>query len=80
MPKANIEIKRQVEITRDEAVTIEVDVPQHILDDEFDLHDWIVDRMKSTTGNEVSNEVTRVGWDHIDEDETEDYTEVTHII
>lgn len=80
MPKANIEIKRQVEITRDEAVTIEVDVPQHILDDPDELYDWVKERMESASGNEVSNEVTRLGWDHIDEDETIDYTEVTHII
>lgn len=79
MPKTKIEISRQVEICRDEKVTVEVDVPAHILDDPDELFDWVEGQMNSTTGNELSNAVTAAGWDQEIPDENIEYTEVLEL-
>jgi hypothetical protein len=81
MTTVEIEIKREVTITREESVTVEVDIPQEVLDDPDPdvLFDWVEERMKSPTGSEVSNAATAAGWENLNEDEDIEYTEVTHL-
>jgi hypothetical protein len=77
MPKAEIEILAQVEISRDLSATVELDVPQHILDDPDELFDWVEEQMKNTEGD-VYKTVT-AAWDTTDEDESISYNEIYNL-
>jgi hypothetical protein len=77
VPKAEIEILAQVEITRDVAAIVELDVPKRVLDDPDELHDWVEEQMKDTKG-EVFKTVT-AAWDITDEDESISYNEVNNL-
>ena len=80
MPQAEIEIRRTVTITREESVTVTVDVPQSIIDDEDDdcaLDDWVEGELKNPNSN-VSAAV-RGNWDHTDEDEGIEIEEVVRL-
>jgi hypothetical protein len=80
MPKINIEILRTVEITRDERIEVEVEVPAHLLgeDAEFDaLENWVDAELKKT-----DSELTRAcvsSWDIDDESESVEINEVTNL-
>lgn len=79
MPKVNIEILRTVEVTRDERVEVEVEVPARLLGDDaaFDaLENWVDEELKkdgellrATTGN----------WETDDETESFTINEVTNL-
>ena len=80
MPKVNIEILRTVEITRDERIEVEVDVPAHLLGDdaEFDaLENWADVELKKT-----DSELTQAcvgNWDTDDESESVEINEVINL-
>jgi hypothetical protein len=77
MAKTEIEIRRTVTITREESVTVTVDVPQDILDnpdDVFRLDDWVEAQLK-ITGSELLT-ATLGNWDQISEDEEIEIDEV----
>lgn len=80
MPKVNIEILRTVEITRDERVEVEVEVPAHLLGDDaaFDaLETWADEELKKE-----DSELTRAttgNWDTDDESESVTINEVVNL-
>ena len=76
MPKIEVEIQRTVTVTREESATIELDVPQHILDG--DLHDWF-ERRNGVATSAVHRAVAEVEWEVHDEDETIEYDSVTDL-
>lgn len=71
MPKVKLEIRRQVEITRDESIEVEVNVPGHLLGDsaEFNaLSMWAEAELKK-----IDSALTQAcvgNWDVDDESET----------
>lgn len=79
MPKVEIEILRTVTITRDESVTVEVNIPQRILDNEYDnpgeLYDW-VERELGKESSALRTATDAAGWDHTGTDEDTEYDEV----
>ena len=81
MAKVEIEIVRTVEITREEKVVLELDVPKDILDDpdgDFGLLDWVDTQMK-ITGSAARNAGDAAGWDIEDEDESIEYSEANNL-
>lgn len=80
MPKVDIEIIRTLTITREESVSVELDVPKRILDEE-EVVSWIDEIMEkgedSLTDEEkaVRKELTEADWDVTDEDEAAEYNE-----
>jgi hypothetical protein len=77
MPMAEIEILRTVEITRDESAILQLDVPQHILDDPDELYDWVEEEMNKPD-SEVRQAVDAV-WETTDENESIEYNEVNNL-
>lgn len=78
--KANIEILRTVEITRDERIEVEVEVPDRLLADdaEFDaLENWAEKELKKED-SELSKEVGG-NWEVDDETESFSINEVIHL-
>lgn len=75
MPRVELEIQRTVTIEREETITVEVDVPQDVLDEEadFDLHDWVENNLKDDT-SELAK--TAVDWECADEVESYEITDV----
>lgn len=80
MPKVNIEILRTVEVTRDERIEVEVEVPAHLLGDNaaFDaLESWVDEELKKE-----DSELTRAtagNWETDDETESVEINEVTNL-
>jgi len=81
MATINIEILRTVEVTRDERIEVEVDVPAHLLaeDAEFDaLENWVDAELKK-----ADSELTRAcvgNWETDNEDpENVTINEVTNL-
>lgn len=72
-----IEIKRTVTVTREETVTVDVDVPQSILDnpdDHFGVDDWVEAQLKIP--NSDLSEAVQGNWDQDIDDEDYDIDEV----
>lgn len=77
MPQAEIEIRRTVTITREESVTVNVDIPQHILDDpddDFALDDWVEGQLKIP--NSDLSEAVQGNWDQGGDDDDYEIDEV----
>lgn len=73
-----IEIKRTVTITREESIEVDVDIPDHILDDEADpdeLADWVGAQMK--IDDSQLSQATKASWDVLDEDPDYEIEDVT---
>ena len=81
MAKVEIEIFRTVEITREEKVVLELDVPQDILDDphgDFGLLDWVDGQMK-ITGSAACTAGDDAAWDIEDESVSIEYSEASNL-
>jgi hypothetical protein len=77
MPKVNLEILRTVEITRDERIEVEVDVPGYILADSDALYDWVEAGLEKTDSE--LTQATVGNWEIADESENISYDEVTRL-
>lgn len=67
MPKVNLEILRTMEITREERIEVEVDVPAKVLGDPDKLHEWVEEQL-----GKVDSDLTQAcvgNWEAADEDE-----------
>lgn len=80
MPKVEVEILRTVTITREENVTVELNVPQQVLND-GDVVGW-VDRLTEGSEDKLSAKdkalraaITGAEWEVSDEDESIEYNE-----
>ena len=82
MPKVEIEIMRTVETRREETATLELDVPQDILDDphgDFGLLDW-VDAQMAITCSDARKAADSADWDITDEDDLSiEYNEANNL-
>lgn len=74
MSKVNLEILRTMEITREERIEVEVDVPDRVLGDPVELHEWVEAQLDKTdsaltqacVGNwEVSDETENPSIDQV---------------
>lgn len=77
MPQAEIQIRRTVTITREEDVTVNVDIPQNILDDpdaDFAVDDWVEGQLK--IHNSALSAAVLGNWDLTDEYEDYEIDEV----
>lgn len=80
MPKVNLEILRTVEISRDERIEVEVEVPEHLLGEDADLYaleNWVEEELKKT-GSDLTQACVG-NWDLDDETETVEINEVTNL-
>ena len=81
MPKIEVEILRTVTVTREEKTTVELDVPQSVIDDgeEVDWIDTIMDKDDDGTltqeDRDVYEAINGAEWDVSDEGETVQYDE-----
>lgn len=84
MPKIEVEILRTVTITREENTTVELGVPQSVIDDCTEL-DWLDAIMTKDAKYRTAEEeavwaaVTNAEWDVADEDQSVEYDEASNL-
>lgn len=77
MPKVNLEILRTMEITRDERIEVEVDVPAKVLGDPDKLHEWVEEQL-----DKVDSDLTQAcvgNWEVADATENSSIDEVVNL-
>lgn len=77
MPKVNLEILRTVEITRDERIEVEVEVPASILADPDKLHEWVEEQLDKTDSDLTQASVNN--WEVVDETENPSIDQVINL-
>lgn len=84
MPKIEVEILRTVTITREENVTLELNVPKTVIDDGGEL-DWVDQVMEkqlhdmTPTEKAAHRALTAAEWDIADEDHSVQYDEANNL-
>lgn len=77
MPKVNLEILRTMEITREERIEVEVDVPDRVLGDPVELHEWVEEQL-----DKVDSDLTQAcvgNWEVADETENPSIDQVINL-